>query len=48
MLTCLYLASRLSRARRLADGRLVVVKEIKTTALTPKQKVTLKFMGRLL
>lgn len=27
------------RARRLLDGRLVVVKEIKTTTLTPKQKV---------
>lgn len=27
------------RARRLADGKLVVVKEIKTTALTAKQKV---------
>jgi serine/threonine protein kinase len=27
------------RARRLVDGRLVVVKEIKTTALTAKQKV---------
>ncbi|KIY97112.1 NIMA (never in mitosis a)-related kinase, partial [Monoraphidium neglectum] len=29
---------RVCKARRLVDGRMVVVKEIKTTALTPKQK----------